>query len=335
MATRPPTAPGPVRLHIVTGKGGTGKTTVAAALALALARPGRRVLLTEVEGRQGIASAFGRHPLPYAERMLTETPEGGQVWGLAVDAEDALLDYLARFYHLGTAGRALDRVGAIDFATTVAPGARDVLLIGKVYEAARRIDKGGPRAYDAVVLDGPPTGRIGAFLNVSSAIAGVAKAGPIHRQARSVAGYLASPRTRAHLVTTAEEMPVQEALDAISALGACSIKVADLIANELRSRYLSRSELTIARQGRLDRTQIAASLAAAALPTDHDFVAELCSGATAAATRATVEDTQLRRLRVANLPVMRLPALPDASGRAALGELSGLLAAALDAEHAR
>ena len=83
-----------VRLHVVTGKGGTGKTTVASALALALAAGGRRVLLTEVEGRQGIAQLFGTAPLPYAERRVAGTADGGEVRALAVDPEEALLEYL-------------------------------------------------------------------------------------------------------------------------------------------------------------------------------------------------------------------------------------------------
>src|SRR5690242_3431946 len=135
-----------VRLHVVTGKGGTGKTTVAAALALALASGGRRVLLTEVEGRQGIAQLFDTAPLPYGERKVavapgTETrPAGGEVYALAADPEAALLEYLEMFYNLRYAGSALSRLGVVDFATTIAPGVRDVLLTGKAAEATRRKD---------------------------------------------------------------------------------------------------------------------------------------------------------------------------------------------------
>ena len=84
-----------VRLHVVTGKGGTGKTTVASALALALASGGKRVLLIEVEGRQGIAQAFDCPPLPYEERKIavapaTDAQPGGDVYALVADPESAL-----------------------------------------------------------------------------------------------------------------------------------------------------------------------------------------------------------------------------------------------------
>jgi hypothetical protein len=123
------------RLHFVTGKGGTGKSTVAAALALTLASSGRKVLLVEVEGRQGIAQLFDVPPLPYKELKIATAEGGGQVNALAIDIEAAFLEYLDMFYNLGIAGRAMRRVGAIDFATTIAPGLRDVLLTGKIKEA--------------------------------------------------------------------------------------------------------------------------------------------------------------------------------------------------------
>src|SRR5579859_3115322 len=132
-----------VRLHVVTGKGGTGKTTVAAALALALASHDRNVLLMEVEGRQGIARLFDCPPLPYAERKVgiglgEEGRPGGDLYALAVDPEGALLDYLEMFYGMRHAGQALTRLGLVDFATTIAPGLSDVLRTGKATEAARR-----------------------------------------------------------------------------------------------------------------------------------------------------------------------------------------------------
>ena len=201
-----------VRLHVVTGKGGTGKTTVAAALALALAAGGRKVLLIEVEGRQGISQLFDTAPLPYEERKVAVAAGGGDVYALAVDAEAAVLEYLQMYYRLGRAGKALDRMGALEFATTIAPGLRDVLLTGKTYEAARRRAPGGGFVYDAIVLDAPPTGRVTRFLNVNEEVTELTRVGPIHRQADSIMTLLRSPATAVHAVTVLEEMPVQESL---------------------------------------------------------------------------------------------------------------------------
>jgi anion-transporting ArsA/GET3 family ATPase len=206
------------RLHVVTGKGGTGKTTVAAALALALSAGGRRVLLIEVEGRQGIAQLFDTPPLPYSEEWIAAAPGDGEVFALAVDAEAAFLEYLSMFYNLGFAGRTLRRMGAIEFATTLAPGLRDVLLTGKIKECVGRTDARGRHVYDSVVLDAPPTGRIVRFLDVTRAMADLAKVGPIRGQSEGVVRLLHSGDTAVHLVTVLEEMPVRETLDAVEEL---------------------------------------------------------------------------------------------------------------------
>jgi anion-transporting ArsA/GET3 family ATPase len=237
-------------LHIVSGKGGTGKTTIAGALACALATSGRRVLVCEVEGRQGIAELFETEPLKAdTERRLARTPGGGEVFGLAIDAEDALREYLDTFYHLGLAGRALDRFGVVDFATSIAPGLRDVLLTGKVYEAVRRGPTRRPNAYDAVVLDAPPTGRISQFLNVHEAVAGLAKVGPIRGQADSIMRMLRSPETAVHLVTLLEDMPVTETEEAMAALRPTHIPVTSIVANMVASTPLDRAQLQQAAEG--------------------------------------------------------------------------------------
>lgn len=239
-------------LHIVSGKGGVGKTTIAGALACALATRDRRVLLCEVEGRQGIAELFAVPDLIDAEeRRVSRTPFGGSVFGLAIDAEDALLEYLETFYHLGLAGKALDRFGAVDFATSIAPGLSDVLLTGKVYEAVRRGEKRAANAYDAVVLDAPPTGRIAQFLNVHEAVAGLAKVGPIRNQADSIMRVLRSATTVVHLVTLLEDMPVTETEEAVQALQPTHIRVGTVIENMVRSSPLAPATLAAAATGAL------------------------------------------------------------------------------------
>src|SRR6201997_249774 len=261
-----------VRLHVVTGKGGPGKTPVAAALARALAHRGRRVLLIEAEGRQGVARLFARPPLPYQERKIAIGPgeaddgrdHGGDVYALAVDPEGALLDYLQMFYGMRSAGVALNRLGMVDFATTIAPGLSDVLVTGKATEATRRRQAGSPTgfAYDAVVLDAPPTGRVGRFLNVSAEVSGLAKVGPIRSHADTVANVIKSPQTAVHFVCTLEEMPVQETLDGIAEIRAVpGMHVGGIVVNMARPTALSQQEL----KARPDLAAMSAALGAAGL----------------------------------------------------------------------
>ena len=188
-----------------------------------LAADGKKVLLIEVEGRQGIAQLFDVPPLPYAERRIavglgTSAHQGGDVFALVADPESALIEYLEMFYSLRHAGTALAKLGVMDFATTIAPGLRDVLLTGKAAEAVRRKDDKRGRVYDAVVMDAPPTGRIGRFLNVTSEVSDLARVGPIRGHADTVQKVIRSPETVVHFVTVLEEMPVQETLDGIAEL---------------------------------------------------------------------------------------------------------------------
>jgi anion-transporting ArsA/GET3 family ATPase len=313
-----------VRLHVVSGKGGTGKTTVAGALALALAAGGRRVLVIEVEGRQGLAQLFDTPPLHYAESRVLAAADGGEVFALAVDAEAAMLEYLELFYKLGRAGRALDRMGAIDFATTIAPGLRDVLLTGKAYEAVRR-RRAGRRTYDAVVMDAPPTGRITRFLNVNSEVAGLARVGPIRSQADSIMAMLRSADTAVHLVTLLEEMPTQETTDAVEELHGAGLPVGGVFVNMVRRSALRATDLTAAAKGRLDRADVAAGLEAAGLPASARTVDALLVEASDLAERAALEKRERRALAALERPTYELPWVAEGIDLGALYELADAL----------
>ena len=315
-----------VRLHVVTGKGGTGKTTVAAALALALARGGRKVLLIEAEGRQGIARLFDRPPLPYGERKIAIGPGGegetGDVYALAIDPEGALLDYLQMFYGMRSAGRALTKLGMVDFATTIAPGLSDVLCTGKATEAVRRKGGRNGHAYDAVVMDAPPTGRIGRFLNVSAEVSGLAKVGPIRSHADSVANVIKSPQTAVHFVCTLEEMPVQETLDGIAELrGVKGMQVGGVIVNMARPAVLPREEL----ESGPDVSALAGSLTRAGLHSAGELAKSLGDELAEHARRVRLQDGQRDDLAEAGQPLYELPLLTDAIDLAALYRLAAEL----------
>ncbi|MBB5075638.1 ArsA-related P-loop ATPase [Nonomuraea endophytica] len=314
-----------VRLHVVTGKGGTGKTTVAAALALALAAGGRKVLLVEVEGRQGIAQIFDLPPLPYEERKIAVAPDGGDVYALAIDPEEAMLDYMEMFYGMRRAGRALTRMGIVDFATTVAPGFRDVLVTGKTTEAVRRRAKNGKRVYDAVVLDAPPTGRITRFLNVTQEVAGLAKVGPIKNHSDLVSGVVKSPETAVHFVTLLEEMPVQETLDGLAELRSAGLPPGGIFINMVRESLLPQAVLDSAVKGRFDVGELTLGLKAAGLADGADAAAvaeSLVGEVVEHARRTQIERAERASLDQADLPRYELPLLADGVDLAGLYELA-------------
>ncbi|MCW2501786.1 MAG: ATPase [Actinomycetia bacterium] len=306
------------RLHIVTGKGGTGKTTVSAALALALAAGGKRTLLIEVEGRQGFAQLFDVSPLPYSDRKVAVAPRGGEVRALAVDAEQALLEYLDMFYKLGRAGKALKKLGAIDFATTIAPGMRDVLLTGKVKEAVTRVEN-GRRVYDAVVLDAPPTGRVGRFLNVTAQVASLARVGPVKSQSDGVMAVLRSPMTAVHLVTLLEEMPVQEVSDTIAELIDSGLPVGSVIVNAVRTPALA---------AKVTGPELRRGLAAAGLATDKETIRGLLDESSAYGLRVQLEDRLRAELTELGRPMLELPFLPEGVDLGGLYKLADTFCAA-------
>jgi anion-transporting ArsA/GET3 family ATPase len=309
--------PASTRLHVVTGKGGTGKTTVAAALSLALAGGGRKVLLVEVEGRQAIAQLFDVPALSYAEHRLATTANSGQLWGLAIDAEEAMIEYLEMFYNLKRSARGLKKMGAVDFVTTLAPGLRDVLLTGKVKESVTRTNPDGRLAYDAVVLDAPPTGRIRQFLDATQEVASLTKFGPISRQSEGVIALLHGKQTTVHLVTLLEEMPVQETIDAAGELTAAGFHLGAVIVNRARPALIEADQLDSS--GSIDVKQLAAGLRKANVPAVN--AEPLAQEMAAYAARQMIQAENAEQLDSVSAPRIELP---DVNPPVELGELQQL-----------
>ena len=198
---------------IVAGKGGVGKTTVTAALAVAASSVGARTLVVEVEGKGGMASMFGADALGYHDAELiaaaTEHADGthGGVTARTLTPDDALLDYLAD-HGLHRVANRLVASGALDLVATAVPGIRDILVLGKV----KQLERSGE--WDLILLDAPAAGHAITFLRSARGLSDAVKVGPIHTQATDVLEMLCDPaRCRVALVTVPEETPVNELVE--------------------------------------------------------------------------------------------------------------------------
>jgi anion-transporting ArsA/GET3 family ATPase len=207
-------------------------------------------------------------------------------------------------------------MGAIDFATTIAPGLRDVLLTGKVKEATTRTEHGS-RVYDAVVLDAPPTGRIARFLNVTAEVSGLTRVGPIKSQSDHVTALLRSPQTAVHLVTVLEEMPVQETLDAVAELTATDLPVGAVIVNMTREPLLPLA--------RVDREEVAAGLRQVGITAAEPILDALLLEASDHQERIRLERRGRKQLSALGRPMLELPFIADGVDLGALHELAAAL----------
>jgi anion-transporting ArsA/GET3 family ATPase len=237
------------------------------------------------------------------------------------------------YYKLGRAGGVLEKFGAIDFATTIAPGVRDVLLTGKVYEAVRRRREhkakgpGSPPAYDAVVLDAPPTGRVVRFLNVNHEVADLARVGPIRSQADSITAMLKSPQTAVHLVTLLEEMPVQETVDTIAELRAAGMPIGGIVVNQVREEILTLEVLGAASRNAISREDVAADLKRVHLRATDAIVDGLLTEARDHAERVTLERDEAEVIAGLARPTYRLPSLSEGVDADGVREMAELLVA--------
>lgn len=195
------------RVVIVAGKGGVGKTTVTAALAVMAARAGLSVLIVEVEGKSGLAAALGGSALGYEE---AEVRQGIRARTLTPD--DALLDYL-NSHGLKRISKRLASSGALDVVATAVPGMKDILVLGKV----KALDL--ERVADLIVIDAPAAGHAVSFLMSPRGLLDAVRVGPVRKQAADVIELLSDPgRCQVLLVTIPEETPVTELVETAFAI---------------------------------------------------------------------------------------------------------------------
>jgi anion-transporting ArsA/GET3 family ATPase len=198
------------RLIFVTGKGGVGKTTVAAALGLVAARTGKRVVVCEVAAQERITSIFGMPPTGFAEVEL----ESG-LSAFSANPDDSIREWLNYQLHSRTLAGLLGGSRIFQYLAAAAPGLAEMVTIGKLWELAQ-LERKTPRAapYDLVIVDAPATGHGLALLRAPRTFSEIARVGPIHRQAETIDAFIHDPALTAVVaVALAEEMPVSETID--------------------------------------------------------------------------------------------------------------------------
>ena len=203
-------------LVIVAGKGGVGKTTVTAAMAIAAARLGQRVLVVEMEGASGLGPALGSTRAlgsdPVVLRAKGERGCEGSIEGRMISPGEALTDYLDDHGMRRLSGR-LAKAGVIDVVATAAPGLDDILVLGKV----KQLERAGE--HDLILLDAPAAGHAVTFLRSARGLADAVTVGPIATQANDVLELLRDPaRCQVVLATLPEETPVNELVETAFAL---------------------------------------------------------------------------------------------------------------------
>lgn len=220
------------KLVIVSGKGGVGKSAVAAGLALMAQRRGLRVLAVEMDMTTGLASHFSTGELAFEPREVVPG-----LHAMRVVRSEALLEYLTiqlRIPGLGRFGGGVAR--AFDALATAAPAIREIITIGKVLWEVRE------EKWDVVVVDGPPTGQIGSYLRAPKSISELVPTGRIQGQAGWMAEALADPATtKLVLVTLPEELPTTETMETMAWLEAEGVAPAPTI---LVNRVLPEVQVT-------------------------------------------------------------------------------------------
>jgi anion-transporting ArsA/GET3 family ATPase len=303
------------RVAVVSGKGGVGKTTVAAALAIAAARAGKHVLLAEMEDREAFAPIFGLRKLAYTEQTIAPN-----ITGLTVEADEALVDYLRMFYGIPTISRTLMRTKAVEFATQTAPGLKDILLIGKVKEAESRRQE-GKHVFDLLVVDAPPTGRLPRFLDAPRAVVELVRGGQIRTQAQGVLDMVTDPkRCQVVMVAQPEEMPVRETEETIETLSKMGIALGPIVMNGVWPE--------IRPLGREAEQTLRAAASDAGVDLTDEAIGVLAGVATTHARRARNQRKAMKTLaNDVSLPQIELPYLfTERMGRPEVEQLSQILA---------
>jgi anion-transporting ArsA/GET3 family ATPase len=296
------------RLHFVVGKGGVGKTTVTAALALTLARRGRRTLAVEMDGAARLPALLG---------------DASGVRLIAVDGKAALEEYLGLVIPVKRLLATIFSSKVYQYFVAAAPGLKELMTVGKIWYEATREEDGRP-VWDAIVVDAPATGHSLQYLRMPQAARDTFGVGLVQREATKITELLGDARTTAvHLVTLAEEMPVAETLESRAQLRALGLPLGHVVVNRLHRRHFDADVVARLRAS-----------ADAAAPGERALLACIAERAAEETGWSEINAAYVARLRsgIADAPLVELPFLfVEEFGRAELEQLSRLVEAGMAA----
>jgi anion-transporting ArsA/GET3 family ATPase len=284
------------RLLFFTGKGGVGKSTIAAATALLAANHGKRVLVIEVDAKGNITDRFEADRVGFSPREIHPG-----VWALSMDTEASLREYLKLNLRVPIVGRIGPLAQVLDFVATAAPGVKEVLTIGKVcWETREALE--GRADWDLIVVDAAATGHVIAQLGAPDAIRELVAVGPVRGQTEWMSDILRDPAVTAlNVVATPEEMPVSETIDLVGrARETLDVPLGAVVVNRVLPELFTRSD-EVAFEG-LSEPPAAAVLGSA--------TTAVLDGARLAVSLRRTKAAHLARLRDAvELPMLYVPYL--------------------------
>ncbi|HEY1652523.1 MAG TPA: ArsA family ATPase [Acidimicrobiales bacterium] len=286
-----------LKLVFVTGKGGVGKTTVAAGLAQLAAEQGRRVLVCETDAKGDVAALFEVPPTDFTPREIAPG-----IWSLSMDTEASLREYLKLQLRIPVVGRIGPLAKAFDFVATAAPGVREILTVGKFAWEVKE------KHYDLVIVDAPASGHIIGQLAAPQAINDLVKVGMIRSQTDWMLDILSDERqTGLIAVCTPEEMPVSETLELVTRVREeTTVRMSAVVVNRVLPELFSQRDEEIFEQLRQPETERVVSERAGGV------VTPVLDAARLAVTLRRTRSTHLQRLQAGlpeGLPVLLLPYL--------------------------
>jgi anion-transporting ArsA/GET3 family ATPase len=305
------------RLLFVSGKGGVGKSTIAAALALLSAQRGLRTLACEVDAKGDLAELFETSQVEFSPRSVFPG-----LWVMAMHTEASLDEYLRLQLRVPSVTRISALAKAFDFVATAAPGVREILTVGKLAYEVRE------RHYDLVVADASATGHVVGQLTAPQAINSLVRVGAIRSQTDWVVDILADHATTGLVVvTTPEEMPARETIELVARVrNETPVEVAAVVVNRVLPELFSRSDEELFE--RLRDPKVEGKLSKAA----GGPVGPVLEAARLAVTLRRSGATHLERLREAIEPSVPLLYVPELFTRGTGLRTAGQVAEALSAE---